>query len=183
MALAEALKIVSHDRLTSMVQARGSGHMLVEGACRTWFVWEHGYLVIDETVRASLLATVIEGLAWVCSSQERRSVYGLFLVLVVWTNGVLRIPLGMWLWHQGGPSNDSGMRAIQSPALSPSLCPLRCLVSVQASAQNVCHMKTFQNMPSAQGRIMSVRTASYRFLICSAARRVHASVLFVTWVG
>ena len=30
--------------------------------------------------------------------------YGLSLVLLVWTNGTLRIPLGMRLWHTGGPS-------------------------------------------------------------------------------
>ncbi len=40
-------------------------------------------------------AAAIEGLAWVFSSQERKPVYGLSLVLLVWTNGTLRIPLGM----------------------------------------------------------------------------------------
>ena len=46
----------------------------------------------------------MEGLAWVFSSQERRPVYGFSLVLLVWTNGTLRIPLGIRLWHKGGPS-------------------------------------------------------------------------------
>ena len=49
-------------------------------------------------------ATAIEGLAWVFSSQERKPVYGLSLVLLVWTNGTLRVPLGVRLWHKGGPS-------------------------------------------------------------------------------
>jgi putative transposase len=49
-------------------------------------------------------ATAIEGLAWVFSSQERKPVYGFSLVLLVWTNGTLRIPLGIRLWHKGGPS-------------------------------------------------------------------------------
>ena len=49
-------------------------------------------------------AAAIEGLARVFSSQERKPVYGLSLVLLVWTNGTLRIPLGMRLWRQGGPS-------------------------------------------------------------------------------
>jgi hypothetical protein len=31
-------------------------------------------------------------------------VYGVALVLLVWTDGRLRIPLGMRLWHKGGPS-------------------------------------------------------------------------------
>jgi hypothetical protein len=49
-------------------------------------------------------AAAIEGLAWVFSSVERKPVYGLSLVLLIWTNGRLRIPLGMRLWRKGGPS-------------------------------------------------------------------------------
>jgi Transposase DDE domain len=103
-ALSEALKTVSHDRLTRLLQADWSGHTLLELACRTLFVWERGYLIIDDTVIPKPFATAIEGLAWVFSSQERKPVYGLSLVLLVWTNGTLRVPLGVRLWHKGGPS-------------------------------------------------------------------------------
>jgi putative transposase len=103
-ALSEALKTVSHDRLTRLLHADWSGHTLLELACRTLFVWERGYLIIDDTVVPKPFATAIEGLAWVFSSQERKPVYGLSLVLLVWTNGTLRVPLGMRLWHKGGPS-------------------------------------------------------------------------------
>ena len=103
-ALAEALQTVSHDRLTRMRQGDWSGHTLLELACRTLFVWERGYLLLDDTVIPKPLATTIDGLAWVFSSQERKPVYGLSLVLLVWTNGTLRIPLGIRLWHKGGPS-------------------------------------------------------------------------------
>jgi putative transposase len=103
-ALAEALETVSHDRLTRLLQADWSGHTLLELACRTLFVWERGYLIIDDTVIPKPFATAIEGLAWVFSSQERKPVYGLSLVLLVWTNGTLRIPLGIRLWHKGGAS-------------------------------------------------------------------------------
>ena len=103
-ALAEALGTVSHDRLTRRLQADWSGQTLLEIACRTLFVWERGYLMIDDTVIAKPFASAIEGLAWVFSSRERKPVYGLSLVLLVWTNGTLRIPLGMRLWRPGGPS-------------------------------------------------------------------------------
>jgi hypothetical protein len=43
-------------------------------------------------------------LAWVFSSQERRLVYGFSLVLLIWTDGTRRMPLGLRLWHKGGPS-------------------------------------------------------------------------------
>ena len=103
-ALAEALQTVSHDRLTRLLQAEWSGHTLLELAVRTLFGWQRGYLTIDDTVIPKPFATAIEGLAWVVSSQERRPVYGFSLVLLVWTDGQLRIPLGLRLWHRGGPS-------------------------------------------------------------------------------
>jgi hypothetical protein len=47
----------------------------------------------------------MEGLAWAFSSQERKPVYGFSLVLLIWTDGSVRIPLGIRLWHKGGPQS------------------------------------------------------------------------------
>jgi hypothetical protein len=121
-ALADTLETVSHDRLTRLLQSDWSGHTLLELACRTLFVWEQGYLIIDDTVLPKPCATAIEGLAWVYSSQDRKAVYGLSLVLLVWTNGTVRIPLGMRLWHKGGPSKS----ALALDLLSYARNRLRC---------------------------------------------------------
>ena len=40
--------------------------------------------------------------------------YGFSLVLRVWTNGTLRIPLSMRLWRQGGPSKYELARELLS---------------------------------------------------------------------
>lgn len=103
-ALAEALQTVSHDRLTRMLQADWSGQRLLERAFRTLFVWERGSLIIDDTVVPKPFATAMEGLAWVFSSQDHKPVYGFSVVLLIWTDGRVRIPLGIRLWHKGGPS-------------------------------------------------------------------------------
>jgi hypothetical protein len=103
-AMSEALQTVSHDRLTRMLQADWSGPTLLERACRMLFVWERGYLILEDTVISKPYATAMEGLAWVFSSTERRPVYGFSLVLLVWTDGTLRIPLSLRLWRKGGPS-------------------------------------------------------------------------------
>ena len=66
--LAEALDTVSHDRLTRLAQGNRSGHTLLDRAIRTLFVWDRGYLMIDDPVLAKPFATVIKGLAWVFSS-------------------------------------------------------------------------------------------------------------------
>jgi DDE superfamily endonuclease len=121
-ALAEALQTVSHDRLTRMLQADWPGQTLLESAWRTLFVCERGYLIIDDTVVPKPFATAIEGLAWVFSSRERKPVYGFSLVLLIWTNGTLRIPLGVRLWRGGdtgggpGPVAGGGEGAGLSPA-------------------------------------------------------------------
>jgi hypothetical protein len=103
-AVADVLQTVSHDRLTRMLQAGWSGQKLLESAVGTLFVWEQGYLILDDTVIPKPFANVMEGLAWVFSSQERRPVWGFSLVLLVWTNGIVRVPLGIRLWRKGGPS-------------------------------------------------------------------------------
>jgi putative transposase len=103
-AVAEALETVSHDGLTRLLQADWSGQTLLELAWRTLFACERGDLSIDDTVLPKPFATAIEGLAWMYSSQEGQPVYGLSLVLLVWTNGVLRVPVGIRLWRRGGAS-------------------------------------------------------------------------------
>jgi hypothetical protein len=103
-ALAEALETVSHDRLTRLLQGDWSGQTLLELTFRTLFVWERGYLILDDTVIPKPFATAMESLAWVFSSQQRKPVYGFSLVLLIWTNGTLRIPLGIRLWRKGGAS-------------------------------------------------------------------------------
>jgi Transposase DDE domain len=122
LALAEALETVSHDRLTRLLPVDWSGQTLLERAIRTLFVWERGYLIIDDTVLAKPFATAIDGLAWVFSSPERKPVYGLSLGLLVWTNGALRIPLGLRLWRQGGPSKHALARELLSEARNRLRC-------------------------------------------------------------
>src|SRR5262245_6087213 len=103
-ALAEVLGTVAHDRLTRLRQGQGSGHTRLEAACRRRFVGERGALSSAATVMPKPLATALAGLTWVCSSQERQPVYGFSLVLLVWTEGVGRLPRGLRLGRQGGPS-------------------------------------------------------------------------------
>jgi hypothetical protein len=49
-ALAEALAIVSHDRLTRRLQGDWSGQRRLALACRTLVVWDRGDLLLDDTV-------------------------------------------------------------------------------------------------------------------------------------
>jgi hypothetical protein len=64
----------------------------------------------------------MKDLAWVFSSQERRPVLGCSLVWLVWTNGTLRIPLGVRLGRHGGPSKYMSALAWLSDARNRLLC-------------------------------------------------------------
>jgi hypothetical protein len=98
---------VAHERLTRMLQAAWSGHTLLELAGGTLFVWGRGSLSLADTVLPKPVASAMEGLAWVFSSQERRPGSGLSVGLLVWTHGTVRIPLALRLWRQGGPAPDA----------------------------------------------------------------------------
>ena len=128
-ALAEALETVSHDRLTRMLPAQWSGHTLLELACRTLFVWERGYLILDDTVIPTPFATAIEGLAWVYSSQDRKPVYGLSLVLLVGRMGRCASP---WACAYGTKAAPQNMRWPWSCSARPAL--------IWAAARSMCSL-------------------------------------------
>jgi DDE superfamily endonuclease len=115
-AFAEAWHTVSHDRLTRLLQADWSGHTRLELAGRTLFVVARGYLIIDDTGMPKPFATAIAGLAWVYASQAPRAVDGLSRVWLLWTEGTVRLPLGMRLWHKGGASKSALALALLSDA-------------------------------------------------------------------
>jgi Transposase DDE domain len=103
-AIADAFDSVSHDRLTRMLQGTWSGHILLDLALRTLFTVAGGYLIVDDTVVAKPYARRLGEAAWVWSNKERKVLFGVSVVLLVWTDGQLRIPLAFRVWHKGGAS-------------------------------------------------------------------------------
>jgi putative transposase len=103
-AIADALDSASHDRLTRMLQGTWSGHTLLNLALRTLFTVAGGYLILDDTVVDKPYARLLGEAAWVWSSKHNKVVFGVSLVLLVWTDGEIRIPLAYRVWHKGGPS-------------------------------------------------------------------------------
>jgi putative transposase len=104
LAIAQALETASHDRLTRMLKGRWSGQTLLDGALRTLFTVMGGELIIDDTIVEKPYAVLLEEAAWVWSTKQNQVVFGLPVVLLVWTNGPVRIPLACRIWQKGGPS-------------------------------------------------------------------------------
>lgn len=104
LAIADCFEEHSHDRLTRMLKGDWSGHTLLEITLLTLFQFSGGYLLIDDTVAEKPYSKLLEEGAWVYSSKQKKVVFGVPIVLLVWTNGLIRITLGYRLWKKGGPS-------------------------------------------------------------------------------
>jgi Transposase DDE domain len=102
--MAEAFDSTSHDRLTRMLNGTWSGQTLFDLALRALFAVAGGYLILDDTVVEKPSARLLGEAAWVWSNKQNKVVFGVSVVLLVWTDGQVRIPVGYRVWHKGGPS-------------------------------------------------------------------------------
>lgn len=94
---------ISHDRLQRMLYSRFAWSRRLWDLFAAGMVREGGYLIIDDTAWARW-ATQSEAVSWVWSSTHGRVLRGHQVVLLVWTDGRVRVPLGMRLWKKGGHS-------------------------------------------------------------------------------
>ena len=94
---------VSHDRLQRMLYERFAWSRRLWDSFAARMVREGGYLIIDDTAWARWAAQA-EAVSWVWSSTHGRVLRGHQVVLLVWTDGEVRVPLGFRLWKKGGAS-------------------------------------------------------------------------------
>src|SRR5919197_782403 len=104
LSIAEVFAEASHDCLTRMLNGNWSGQTLLDRALRVLFTVVGGYLIVDDTVVEKPYAQLLSEAGWVWSSKRNKVVYGVAVVLVVWTDGQIRIPIGFRVWKKGGPS-------------------------------------------------------------------------------
>ena len=102
--MADVFDSASHDRLTRMLHGRWSGQTLFDLALRILFAVADGSLILDDTVVEKPYARLLGEAAWVWSNKQQKVVFGVSVVLLVWTDGEVRIPVGYRVWHKGGPS-------------------------------------------------------------------------------
>ena len=113
--MANAFASASHDRLTRMLHGDWSGQTLFDLALRLLFVVTGGCLILDDTVVEKPYARLLGEAAWVWSNKQQ-VVFGVSLVLLVWTDGEVRIPVGYRVCHKGGPSKVDLALALLSHA-------------------------------------------------------------------
>jgi hypothetical protein len=95
---------VSHDRLTRLrEQDRFSVSNVVLAFIKlAQSIGVPGYLCLDDTLVPHERGKKMEGVYWDWDHALRRNVLGSRIVVLIWTDGFFRIPVGFSLWHKEG---------------------------------------------------------------------------------
>jgi putative transposase len=104
----------SHDRLTRSLQKKYSWKKLFKLIYKKKAL-RGGYLIIDETDIDKSFAKKIKGLGWIFSHRKNHYIFGLHMVVLVWTNGKITIPLSWKIYKKGGDKTkiDLGLELLR----------------------------------------------------------------------
>lgn len=100
--LASWYKGVSHDQISRMLQSKCHWPTLLWQIFAKKLIGNmtRGYLIIDDTVLEKY-GQKIFGVSWVYSSSLKKTLQGINVVMILWTNGVVKVPLGIKVWVKG----------------------------------------------------------------------------------
>lgn len=92
----------SHDSLARVLNGKKFcwQTLLKTFSLRTCGKLQGGYLIIDDTIISKQFAKRIENVAWLFDSKINRSILGLDLVLIAWSNGQVTIPLALRVYQK-----------------------------------------------------------------------------------
>jgi putative transposase len=101
--LAECFDAVSHDAFTRLLGTACDWHKRLWQEVTKRLPLRGGWLELDDTV-LDKFGAAIWGVFWVYSARQQRVVLGLNVVVLIWTDGRRRLPLGLKIWRRGGCS-------------------------------------------------------------------------------
>lgn len=92
----------SHDSLARVLNGKKVSWqtLLLTFLLRTFGRLQGGWLMIDDTTISKRFARKIENLAWVFDSSVGRSILGLQMVMLAWSNGAITIPLAIRVYQK-----------------------------------------------------------------------------------
>lgn len=140
-AIAKQLGIVSHDALTRMLtHSCWTASLVMNALLNQALLSQTGsvlpsIMILDDVLIPKPCARWIAGAYWDWDHAQRRRTFGHRLVVVVWTNGLLVVPVAYALWHKRHSAYFLGAQAewndtqyqqflTRFPTMSPLLEPL-----------------------------------------------------------
>ena len=101
-ALSELLGNTSHDSLTALLHKEWDSQILIYQIISLLFILKGGYLLIDDTLLPKSAVKDCKFVKKLYSGKYKTQIYGVSVVVVIWTDGYWRIPLGLKIWYKGG---------------------------------------------------------------------------------
>jgi len=94
----------SHDRLTRLREQDrfGVSRVMLAFVELAQSIGVAGYLCLDDTFIPHERSKKMKGVYWDYDHSLGRNVFGTRLVVLIWTNGFFRIPVGFAVWHKKG---------------------------------------------------------------------------------
>lgn len=95
---------VSHDQLTRMLKKDSwkCSTLMRNMILLIQRLGKKGVLIIDDTLLHHMRSKKMEGVYWDWDHAEGRYVFGQRVVMLIWTDGFWRIPVGFSFWHKEG---------------------------------------------------------------------------------
>ncbi len=98
-----------------------------------------GYLVIDDTTWARC-GKKLEAVSYVWDSTLSKRVFGMQVVMLVWTDGKWRVPLSIRIWHKGGKSKLKLAEEMLCEARRRGLTPIFVLFDSWYSGESLLNL-------------------------------------------
>src|SRR5918992_986172 len=125
----------SHDTLRRVLSQQVPWSRRLWDSFAQGLVQTGGYRVIEDT-SWERFTRVAEAVRWVWSSSAGKPVWGMPVVLLVWTDGKGKVPVGIRVWRKGGPSKVEFASGLLRQARRRGLQPVSVLAeSWDAAAQ------------------------------------------------
>jgi hypothetical protein len=91
----------SHDYLTRNLRKKYNFKEILKLLLSTRAL-DQGYIIIDETDVDKSFGEKLPRLGWIFSNRKKKYIFGLHIVVAVWTNGEITIPLNWKIYKKGG---------------------------------------------------------------------------------
>lgn len=130
---------VSHDTLRRVLYTKIPWSRRLWESFAQGLVSKGGYLVLDDT-SWERFTRVADAVSWVWASSVGKPVWGMQVVLLLWTDGKWKVPVGIRLWRKGGPSKVELAIGLLSQARRRGLQPAYVLCDSWYSAAQILNL-------------------------------------------
>jgi len=96
------LETVSHDRLTDLLDGKWDGQTLLNSFAIRLLDRIDGFLILDDTVIPKPYSKRLEGFSYIYDHSQNKCVYGICVVLLAWTNGIIKLPIAYKVYKRDG---------------------------------------------------------------------------------